>query len=600
MNDLDNITKLAFSLHSNLGVYALLLGSGVSRGAGIPTGWEIVEDLIKKIAQAEGEDIIDNPESWYLEYYHEKPEYTKLLDKITNTKEERSNLLKSYFEPTEEDIEAGLKIPTQAHKAIASLVKNSYIKIILTTNFDHLIERALEDKGIAPTVISTEDMLEGSLPYVHSRCVVVKLHGDYTDSRIKNTPDELSEYSDILNSYIDRIFDEFGLIICGWSAEWDEALRNALYRRKNRRFSCYWTTRGTTSDEAKKVIDHLKAEIIQIDDADKFFTELLEKVEAIEEYKKPHPLSIPMAIATVKKYLADEHNRIRLFDLFKNEVERVYAKFNSDQFEISASSVDDKIFQKRMREYEELFSVLVSMLTTTAYFDTRKNTKIVTKSIERFVERHYKSGNSLLGGLQLYPALLLVYATGMAALASENYTFLRACLTEPVFRENKEKKPAVKEVNKIKVFEYSRSLIPHELRDEGRKPYTPASDYIHKLLRDPLKCCISDDRIYDEIFDIFEYLLGLVYIHLCHEDLSEEKVRWAPVGRFGWKYCSPTSWTSFENSPIHEFLNKSEDDNYSLILELFRGRGNEKERFNLCLNNYKRTVSETCSKWTGF
>lgn len=46
---MDNtLTSIAFALQSNKGVYALLLGSGISRSAGIPTGWEIVLDLIKK------------------------------------------------------------------------------------------------------------------------------------------------------------------------------------------------------------------------------------------------------------------------------------------------------------------------------------------------------------------------------------------------------------------------------------------------------------------------------------------------------------------------------------------------------------------------
>lgn len=34
----DPTTQLAFSMFENKGVYALLLGSGVSRSAGIPTG----------------------------------------------------------------------------------------------------------------------------------------------------------------------------------------------------------------------------------------------------------------------------------------------------------------------------------------------------------------------------------------------------------------------------------------------------------------------------------------------------------------------------------------------------------------------------------
>lgn len=34
------------------GTYALLLGSGVSRAAGIPTGWEVTLDLVRKAAVA--------------------------------------------------------------------------------------------------------------------------------------------------------------------------------------------------------------------------------------------------------------------------------------------------------------------------------------------------------------------------------------------------------------------------------------------------------------------------------------------------------------------------------------------------------------------
>ncbi len=63
------------------------------------------------------------------------------------------------------------------------------------------------------------------------------------------------------------MLEEFGLIICGWSAEYDTALRNALYRRKNRRFSTYWTVKDKLNDEATKLSNHLKAEQIPIESA---------------------------------------------------------------------------------------------------------------------------------------------------------------------------------------------------------------------------------------------------------------------------------------------------------------------------------------------
>ena len=50
----DPITQLAFSVYENKGVFAVLLGSGLSRSAEIPTGWEITLDLVRRVAVAQG------------------------------------------------------------------------------------------------------------------------------------------------------------------------------------------------------------------------------------------------------------------------------------------------------------------------------------------------------------------------------------------------------------------------------------------------------------------------------------------------------------------------------------------------------------------
>ena len=76
----------------------------------------------------------------------------------------------------------------------------------------------------------SKDALAGAEPLTHSRCYVLKLHGDYKDARILNTDQELSAYPESYNGLLDRIFDEHGLIICGWSGEWDHALRAAFLR----------------------------------------------------------------------------------------------------------------------------------------------------------------------------------------------------------------------------------------------------------------------------------------------------------------------------------------------------------------------------------
>jgi hypothetical protein len=134
------MVSLAFSVYSNKGAYALLLGSGISRASGIPTGWEVVLDLIRKVAKLEGEDCEPDPAAWFKQKHMADPDYSKLLGVIAKTPTDRQQMLRSYFEPTEEERAHGLKSPSSGHKAIAHLVAAGYLRVIVTTNFDRLME----------------------------------------------------------------------------------------------------------------------------------------------------------------------------------------------------------------------------------------------------------------------------------------------------------------------------------------------------------------------------------------------------------------------------------------------------------------------------
>jgi hypothetical protein len=318
---IDPFTSLAFSTYSNKGVYALLLGSGISRSARIPTGWEVTKDLIKKLAKLESEDCEPDPAAWFKTKFGVAPDYSNLLDSIAKTPSERQQLLRSYFEPTPEELEEGLKLPSAAQKAIAQLAASGYLRVILTTNFDRLTERALEEVGISPTVISTTDQIAGALPLVHSGITVIKVNGDYLDSRIRNTEPELASYDEAMDTLLDRIFDEYGLIVCGWSADWDVALRTALERCSSRRFTTYWATRSALVGTAERLASHRRAEVIEIAGADEFFSGLREKVQALEDMNAPHPLSAKMAVAMMKRYLVDPSAHIKLHDLILGETQ---------------------------------------------------------------------------------------------------------------------------------------------------------------------------------------------------------------------------------------------------------------------------------------
>jgi NAD-dependent SIR2 family protein deacetylase len=145
MVTIDPNELLALSVHDRPGVYALLLGSGVSRSAGIPTGWEIVVDLLRKLAALQNLSVASDVElvDWYRQKYDQEPEYSTLLDAIARRPEERQQLLRPYFEPNDDEREQGLKQPTVAHRAIAQLAARGLVRVIVTTNFDRLIETAL-------------------------------------------------------------------------------------------------------------------------------------------------------------------------------------------------------------------------------------------------------------------------------------------------------------------------------------------------------------------------------------------------------------------------------------------------------------------------
>ncbi len=523
------IINLVFSMYYNPGVYALLIGSGVSKAAGIKTGWEIVLDLIGQLASSLQEDPKPDPETWYTAKFNEEPDYSKILEKLAKTPSERMNILKKYFEPTEEEKEQKLKVPTEAHKAIAKMVKSGYIKMILTTNFDRLLEKAVEAVGITPDIIRSEDDFEGAMPYVHSKCVIVKLHGDYKDTRIRNTIEELSNYSDKTSKFLDEVFDRFGLIICGWSGKWDNALKDAILKSPNRRFQTYWLAKGELEEEAKQIITQRRAETIQIESADQIFTELLEKVKSLAEYERKSPMSIEAEVAMVKRYISDSKDRIRLNDFIIERTEEVYKELNSERFD-SKGNIDKDTFQKRMQDYETATVPLIKIMLPIAYYDKGENSDLLTKVIDRIA-----SAGKPNYVIQKYPSLLILYALGLYALSSNNFHNLAAILRDTKIRNVRGKTNLVNEVNPTAIFYYGglASLIKRPKTNE----FTPANNYLFDIIRPLLKDYIPDDNEYEEIFDKFEYLFALNYIDLNIPDLVNlSDDIWAPIGRFGGKY----------------------------------------------------------------
>ncbi len=521
----DELLSLAVSMQSNKGVYALLLGSGVSRSAGVPTGWEIVEDLIKKMARAKGTKCGSNPAAWYEKQFKEPAEYTKIIDQLAKSPAERSQLLRRYFEPNEDERPRGLKQPTLAHKAIAHLMAEGYVRVILTTNFDRLLESALEAEGVKATILSTPDSIDGALPLVHTRRCVLKLHGDYQDTRIMNTSGEVSTYDGRTNKLLDQILDEFGLIVCGWSADWDEALRSAIKRCQSRRFTTYWTTLGNLTKAASQLVELRRSRVIEINSADSFFAELSEKVNSLADLSRQRPLDDALEVAALKRYLTEPKYRIELRDLLTAEREKLHKQLFSDQFRAQGVQPTADAVVERVAMYESATERMRDLLITGCYYGESQHLPLWVECLERTVTfPGPEAGFDTWTTLRRYPALLLLYAGGVAATAANNHETLLGLLTRPKFRIGNREMMFIERVNCLAVldrrFVYA---LP------GIKGPTAMSRYVESLLQAPLADFVPDENLYQRTFDRFEYVLAMVYMNQVHS-------AWAPPGCFAWRY----------------------------------------------------------------
>ena len=149
----------------------------------------------------------------------------------------------------------------------------------------------------------------GALPITHSSCTIIKAHGDYLSPDLKNTYEELATYDPAIDRLLDEVFDQYGLIVCGWSGTWDTALRNAILRAPGRRFATYWLHRGTVSPEAQEIIRHRDAISTTIQDADSAMEDLIEKVQALAAATDQRPADTAVAVAQLKRYLPDRGER---------------------------------------------------------------------------------------------------------------------------------------------------------------------------------------------------------------------------------------------------------------------------------------------------
>lgn len=521
---LDPRVTLATSLATQKGTYALLLGSGVSTGAGIPTGWGVVEALVRRVAAAEGDTLESSAdwEGWWAQHHDGDLGYSSLLAQLASTAPARRALLAGFFEPTPENLEQEQKVPGPAHKAIAALVARGVIRVVVTTNFDRLLEHALAAEGVMAQVISTDSDVAGMEPLQHARATIIKLNGDFTSLDQRNTVDELSQYPEATTALLSRVLDEYGLIVSGWSGDWDTALVSAVKASANRRYPLYWAARGAVIGTAGEITARSGSHLIQNVTADDFFPDLLARLDAVEQMIEP-PASRAMKLAQLRRALPDPVRHLEVRALFEQEIAslRNWARERPNSptdYSPEAIDADFIRIEEHTRTLVELYSMGILLDR-----DRQHDDLWVWVLQQALNVRTLPSGASVdwWDNLAHYPAFLLLRSGIMAALAADHEEVAVRILGKPrwssILVQSARELPAHQVLHLRQVFDQDvLKLLP---RLSGRWLY-PASKFIRDRLRDLGDQLVGGGPATEQLLNRMEYRAALAS-HLLPRSAGE-------------------------------------------------------------------------------
>ncbi|MFJ4680491.1 SIR2 family protein [Kitasatospora sp. NPDC088783] len=507
--------SMAVCVHSAPGVYALLLGSGISSAAGIRTGWGIMQDLARKVAsllEQSDEQVAfaeETPDLWWREHFSQSGEltYSNLLGELGPAPGARQKLLQEYF--------AG-RTPTRAHHAIAELVRDGFIRVILTTNFDPLLEEALQAKGVPPQTI-TVAQASTMLPIAHGGPpTVVKLHGDFRQLDMRNTTDELDTYPPAWAQLVREVLRDFGLIVCGWSAEWDRALVECLSQRESHRFPVFWSAFHTPTGRAAELVAQLKASVIADTSADDLFASLSANVAALQRLADLPPTR-EMALSRLKQTLADPAHRIDLFDLLDQHAGQLVDRIGDQgRYPAVRGEMAAPAYQERLDAYRADGDTLLHLLATGVFHDRQaEHAHVWERMLQRLVDTRTHFDSTVAAKAEHYPALLALHAAGCAAVLNGREDILARLLTRVSWHNPLDgaARPVGEAVRTFDVLAES-SLLAQP--NGGLANPSWQSSRLRGELREPLaEACAHSDRAFTAAFDRLEYLMLLV-----HHDLA--------------------------------------------------------------------------------
>lgn len=338
------LKHLAASLHDakKEGGAILLVGAGISVSAGIPPAQKLM-----KIAIENFPDYFTKEEKQLLKEEPSKLQYNDIMTKLSAS--QRKTLFNWHIKGDEKNNIPKAKL-NFAHLAIAELLKQKYIKRILTTNFDPLLINACYMVGMYP-LPSIYDL--GSVnqinPELFDDPCIIYLNGQHAGQVQRNTPSQLTQHKFILSKVIHSTGCKRPWIIAGYSGE-NDPLMEALDELRPYNNWLYWLEYN--SQISKNRSHHFleldeECKVINQCDADETFMEIAELLQcSLDFIERPevelqnylNEINFNTALTKGEKYKSQTERLVRVLSNKLDDYTRVdifytmLEKLENDEF----------------------------------------------------------------------------------------------------------------------------------------------------------------------------------------------------------------------------------------------------------------------------
>ena len=258
----------------------LLLGAGASVESGGRTANSITKELLCLLY---GDSNKETLKRQFFNQYHISATFENVLDKLGASGYEQRDLLIEFFR--------GLTL-SNGYKYLAALLKAGYFyPIVISLNFDNLLENAIEKDNIVCCTKTIKILFQDEIPDDFSRLStdnlwLIKLHGDIDKpDSLKITQAQTSKLTSPASRLLEELLVSQGLVSVGYRGG-DSDILNALSKIGVAKKTVFWTTKSKSDSqfepELAKFMINQSAKPLLNTGFDEFFSYLGAPLEAIQ------------------------------------------------------------------------------------------------------------------------------------------------------------------------------------------------------------------------------------------------------------------------------------------------------------------------------